>query len=109
MLNSIGKFAYEWYFVDSRGFWNGVLGFIKFMDRDFGVVANAYNWTSPLYGDYSYVGRAIGPLFRTFRILIGGLVYIAIILFAIFLYSLWLALPLLVVTMISLNLLDLFK
>lgn len=109
MLNSISKFAYEWYFVDSKGFWGGVIKFIKIMDRDFGVVANVYNWTSPLYGDYSYIGRAIGPLFRTFRILVGLAFYAAIFLFALFLYALWLVLPLLVAAMVIVNLLDLFK
>lgn len=109
MSNPLIKFAYNWYIEDSKNFWNGVLKFIKTMDRDFGVVANIYNWANPLYGDYSYIGRAVGPLFRTLRIFTGVLVYAAVALFAVFLYVFWLVLPLLVVAMIILNLLALFK
>ena len=109
MSNSISKFAYEWYFTDTKGFWKGVIKFIRIMDGGFGVMANIYNWTSPLYGDYSYVGRAVGPLFRTFRIIGGGIFYIGVFIFAIGLYILWFILPILVVAMIVLNLANLLK
>lgn len=74
------------------------------MDRDFGVVANVYNWTSPLYGDYSYVGKIAGPIFRTLRIIIGSAFYLGVIIFSLFLYAVWLALPPLIAIMIISNL-----
>lgn len=86
-----------------------MIKFIKAMDGDFGVMANVYNWTSPLYGDYSYIGRAVGPLFRTFRILAGLMFYAAIFILSIGMYILWFVLPLLVVIMIVLNLMALPK
>lgn len=104
MLTSVAKFAYKWYFTDSKNYWNSVILFIKFMDRDLGVVANVYNWTSPLYGDYSYIGRAIGPILRTLRIFVGGLAHLGIIIVAFSLYIFWLALPLGILAMIFLNL-----
>jgi hypothetical protein len=104
MLNSIAKFAYQWYFAGSKGFWGGVVKFIKTMDRDLGVVANIYNWTSPLYGDYSYIGKVAGPIFRTLRIFIGSVFYLGVVIFAFFLYAVWLVLPALIGFMIVSNL-----
>lgn len=109
MFNSAVKFVYKWYWTDSKSYWNGVMVFIKFMDRDLGVAANVYNWTSPLYGDYSYVGRVIGPILRTLRIFIGGLAYLGILIIAVFLFLLWLALPMGILAMIILNLASLYK
>lgn len=83
--------------------------FIKFMDRDLGVMANIYNWTSPLYGDYSYIGRAIGPVLRTFRIFVGLLAYLGITIIAFGFYIIWIVLPLGILAMIYLNLASLYK
>lgn len=105
MLDFIINFAYGWYIRGSKKFWNGIFGFIKSMDGDLGVVANVYNWTSPLYGDYSYSGRIIGPIFRTARIFIGSLVYIVVFLTALGVYAVWLALPAVVLIMFFSNLL----
>lgn len=105
MLNSIAKFVYGWYIYDSKSFWSDLTGLIKFMDRDFGVVANIYNWKDPLYGDYTYMGRVIGPVFRTARILLGGAVYAAVIIFGVLLCAIRLILPILAVWMVILNLL----
>ncbi len=109
MLNSVAKFVFKWYLTDSKTYWDGVISFIKFMDRDLGLVANIYNWTSPLYGDYSLIGKAIGPIFRTFRIILSAFAYLGIIIIAFFLYVLWLALPLGILAMIFLNLASLSK
>ncbi len=109
MLNSVAKAAYKWYITDSKSYWNSVIVFLKFMDRDLGLVANIYNWTSPLYGDYSLIGKAIGPIFRTFRIILSGLAYSGIIVIAASFYALWLALPLGILAMIFLNLASLSK
>lgn len=104
MLDSLAKFAYEWYFIGSKGFWSGVANFIKTTDRNFGVIANIYNWTSPLYGDYSYAGKIMGPIFRTLRIVFGSIFYLSVIIFSLFLYAVWLALPAVIAIMIILNL-----
>ncbi len=109
MLNSAAKFVYKWYFADSKSYWNSVISFVKFMDRDLGVVANIYNWTSPLYGDYSLIGKAIGPIFRTFRIFFGGLAHLLIFIIAFSFYLFWLALPIGIMAMIALNLANIYK
>lgn len=103
MLNFLGKFAYEWYIEDSRAFWNGFVGFLKFTDRDFGLIANIYNWLSPLYGDYSLIGKFIGPILRTLRILFFSLVYAVFFIVAVILYFLWLAAPAAIAVMILNN------
>lgn len=108
MLKFISQIIYNWYFLDSKTYWNEVILFIKFMDRDLGVIANIYNWTSPLYGDYSLIGKAIGPILRTLRIFVGGLAHLIILIIAFFLFIFWLALPLGILAMIFLNLMSLY-
>lgn len=105
MLDFIINFAYGWYIRGSKKFWNGAFGFIKSMDSDLGVIANIYNWTSPLYGDYSYGGRIIGPIFRTGRIFLGSAVCMVVFLTALAVYVIWLALPAVVLIMFFSNLL----
>lgn len=104
MFDFLIRFAYRWYISDSKNFWIGVVRFIKTTDRDFGVAANIYNWTSPLYGDYSYFGKIAGPIFRTSRIITGSVFYLGVIIFAFFIYAVWLALPPLIAIMIISNL-----
>lgn len=107
MLDFIINFASGWYIRGSKKFWNGAFGFIKSMDSDLGVVANVYNWTSPLYGDYSYCGMIIGPIFRTARIFIGSAVYLVVFLVALGAYVVCLALPAVILIMFFSNLLTL--
>lgn len=108
MLKFLAKFAIKWYITDSKFYWGEVIKFIKVMDRDFGLIANVYNWLSPLYGDYSYIGRVAGPIFRTFRIFMAAIFYLVVIFAAFFVYIFWLALPVIIAAMIFSNLAALF-
>lgn len=49
--------------------------------------------TQPLYGDYSIVGRIVGPVFRLIRASIAIVLYIAISIGIGLLYLLWIAIP----------------
>lgn len=47
----------------------------------------------PLYGDYSVVGRLIGPLFRLGRLSVGLFVYALLIVTLLSFWLLWVAIP----------------
>lgn len=51
----------------------------------------------PLYKDYSVVGRVVGFIFRTLRIIIGVVVYAVLGIACLGVYAAWVALPLAVI------------
>lgn len=109
MFGPVIKFFYGWYIDDTINFYNWFIGLLKTMDRDVGFVGNVQNWTSPLYGDYSYIGIVAGPVFRTFRILFGLTLYLVIAAICLAVYLFWIILPIMVIVMMFLNLLVLIK
>lgn len=109
MFSPIIKFFYGWYIDDSINFYNWFINFLKTLDRDIGLIGNLQNWTSPLYGDYSYTGIVVGPIFRTMRIFFGAFFYFAFISVSLTAYLFWIILPILVIAMMFLNLLILVK
>ncbi|MBU3925151.1 MAG: hypothetical protein V1732_03590 [Patescibacteria group bacterium] len=109
MFSFIVNFFYGWYVDDTINFWNWFVNCLKTLDRTVGLIGNIQNWTSPLYGDYSYIGVVAGPIFRTLRIFFGIALYAAIAIFSAIVYLFWIILPIAVVIMVFLNLLVLIK
>ncbi|KKT86168.1 MAG: hypothetical protein UX26_C0023G0007 [Parcubacteria group bacterium GW2011_GWC1_45_9] len=66
-----------------------VFYFLGTLDKNFAVLINARLWLQPLYGDYSPVGRILGPILRSLRIFSGVAVYSLILLLAFFLWLGW--------------------
>lgn len=109
MFSPVINFFYGWYVDDTRNFWNWFMDFLKTLDRSIGLVGNLQNWTSPLYGDYSYVGRVVGPVLRTLRIFFGVALYMVMAVFSLLIYLFWIILPIVAIIMVFWNLLFLFK
>lgn len=57
----------------------------------------------PLYGDRTILGYILGFIFRSGRIIIGGIIYAAIIALAVAVFILWLAIPVFIVYKIISN------
>ncbi len=57
----------------------------------------------PLYGDRTILGHILGFVFRSGRLLIGGIFYLLFIFFAAVVYMIWLAIPLFIVYKIILG------
>ena len=65
------------------------------LDKTFAITLNLRYFFAPLYKDYSIMGRILGIIFRTIRIIIGTIIYffisilfLGIVLFWIFLLPL---------------------
>jgi hypothetical protein len=98
-------FFRHWY-VD--GFFKAVhltLNFLERMDHRFALRITFKNWLQPLYQDYSFIGYLWGFVFRTIRILVGLVVYMLFVAFALGLFAIWAAIPLYVIYQVVFNLL----
>ncbi len=101
ILQSVLNFFVRWYGTGSQFFWSRVFEWFASLDRTFGVAINARLIMHPLYGDYSPVGRVIGPVFRLGRIALGAATYALLFVFAGAAWLAWLAIPaLLLITML---------
>ena len=86
-------FFHHWYLSGSRAIGRRFVVFLEDMDSVLALRATARNFFRPLYGDYSGVGRVLGVVFRTGRILIALLLYIFCTLLFAVMYAAWLLLP----------------
>jgi hypothetical protein len=86
-------FFHHWYIDGSRHFAHVFISFLERLDEVFAVKITLKYFFHPLYGDYTIVGRVLGIIFRSFRILIGGAVYVLAGLVFLVIYLGWLAVP----------------
>lgn len=97
------EFFRHWYL---DGFWRAggwTLSVLERLDRIFAVRINFNNLFKPLYQDYSLIGYLWGFLFRSARVLVGGIIYLAIALAAAGLYLIWAAAPVYIIFKIFSN------
>ena len=103
-IKGINQFLWFWYVQSSKDFWHREVAFLKQIERDIGVMINLKLILQPIFGDYSYMGRIIGPVFRLGRVLAGTIIMVASIFIVILIYLLWIILPPLAFLMVMLNL-----
>ena len=103
-IKGINQFLWFWYVQSSKDFWHREVAFLKQIERDIGVMINLKLILQPIFGDYSYMGRIIGPVFRLGRVLTGTIIMVASIFIVILIYLLWIILPPLAFLMVMLNL-----
>ena len=105
-IKGINQFFWFWYVQSSKDFWYREIGFLEQIKRDIGVMINLKLILQPIFGDYSYMGRIIGPIFRLGRVLVGTIIMIASIFIVTLVYLLWIILPPLAFLMVILNLIS---
>lgn len=86
-------FFHHWYVDGSRAIGHRFISALESADRSFAVKVTLVHFFEPLYRDYSVIGRILGVIFRTGRIIMGALAYFFIALFFAFIYVVWLAIP----------------
>lgn len=89
----IGEFFHNWYVDGSRAIANNFMLTLAATDQSFAIKVTLRHFFEPLYKDYSIIGRIMGVIFRTGRILLGGVLYILITIAFALVYVFWLAIP----------------
>ncbi len=69
-------FFHHWYVDASRRFAYAFTALLEYLDRTFAVKITLKHFFQPLYKDYSVIGRVLGVIFRSVRIIIGVGVYL---------------------------------
>lgn len=88
----IGFFAH-WYGDGSRAFLGAYRSASRSVEDVVASRAMLHLLFRPLYGDYSFVGRLIGPVFRLGRLAIGALAHAGLVFAFGFAWLAWVAVP----------------
>ena len=96
-------FFHHWYFHASRAIAHAFISFLERLDQTFAIKITLRHFFEPLYKDYSVLGRMLGVVFRSGRVLAGGVVYLFFgIIFLVF-YMIWLLIPPLIIIYAAIN------
>lgn len=93
LVYRIAGFFKHWYVGGSHVIGRRFMATLASADRSFAVAITVRHFFEPLYKDYTVIGRILGVVFRTGRILIGGMVYLVIVIIYAAIYLVWLAIP----------------
>ncbi len=104
LMKGISDFFVFWYWKSSKDFWQREIRFIKGVERDIGIIINLKMIMEPIFSDYTFAGRLIGPFFRLFRVLLGCACVAFFSCLIVVIYGIWLILPPVTLVMISKNL-----
>jgi hypothetical protein len=97
-------FFHHWYVDGSRAIGHQFIETLANIDRTVALKITLRYFFQPLYRDYSIIGRILGIIFRSGRVVVGVLFYLLItILFAIA-YLAWLAVPAVILYYVARNL-----
>jgi len=86
-------FLHHWYIDGSRAFGHALIATFERVDETIAIRVTLKHYFQPLYKDYSIVGRILGIVFRSGRIVIGLVVYLAIAAVFIGAYLAWVLIP----------------
>jgi len=92
-LMRITGFFRHWYADGSRAFLRRYRAVSGSLEDAVASRAMLHLLFRPLYGDYSFVGRLIGPVFRLGRLFMGGLAHGALALMFCIAWLAWLLIP----------------
>lgn len=97
----IKQFLRHWYINSFFIYSHFVVSFLEKLDKYFAFRINLRYLFNPLYQDRSIIGYGLGFIFRSSRLLSGSLIYLFIIVFAVFLYLIWLTAPIFIIYKIA--------
>jgi hypothetical protein len=96
-LYRIKDFFHHWYVDGSRWWGHRFWNILARADRTLAIKITLIHFFEPLYRDYTVIGRVLGIIFRTGRILIGAVVYLVLGMLFLIIYLLWLLLPIVLI------------
>jgi hypothetical protein len=91
------EFVHFWYIGSFFIYNHYVFSLLEKIDRVLAFKITLHHIFHPLYGDRTILGYILGFIFRSGRIIIGGIVYALIIVLATIVFIIWLAIPLFIV------------
>ncbi len=97
-------FFQHWYLNGFLTATDSLLNVLERLDHFFAFKITFKHLFKPLYQDYTLIGYLWGFVFRSLRLIFGGLVYGIIILAAAALYLVWAAIPIYIIYKIISNL-----
>lgn len=97
----IADFIKHWYLGGFKVFANFFISILEKLDKFFAIKITWRNFFAPLYQDQSIISHILGPIFRFFRLVLGGILYVSLIVAAIFIFLIWAAIPLCLVFKIT--------
>ncbi len=89
----IFDFFHHWYADASKVFFHKFISFLESLDQTIAMRVTLRYFFQPLFKDYTFIGRILGVVFRTGRILIGLAVYAFVFVIFLAIYVLWLSAP----------------
>ncbi len=89
----IADFFRHWYFGSFRLYSHFIISLLEKLDRRLAFKITLRHLFQPLYQDRTMIGYILGFFFRAGRLIVGGIIYIFVLLLAIFFYLIWLAIP----------------
>jgi hypothetical protein len=89
----IVDFFHHWYVDGSRYLGHRFVRILQSIDRRFAIRITILHFFEPLYRDYSIIGRILGVIFRTGRIIIAAVIYFFLTLLFLIIYAVWVLLP----------------
>ena len=89
----IFTFFRHWYLDGSRSFARAFMATLEYIDRSLAVKITLEHFFEPLYKDYSLIGRILGVIFRSVRVVIGVAVYVIVAIVFLCAYLAWVAVP----------------
>lgn len=97
-LSRIAGFFLHWYRGGSQAFLARYRSLSRTLENAVASRAMLHLLFRPLYGDYSIVGRIIGPVFRLGRLALGGIAHLMLATLFLIGWLAWLVLPPLLIT-----------
>ncbi len=86
-------FFHHWYVDGSRAFGRAFITSLAEVDKTVAIKITLRYFFQPLYKDYTVIGRILGIIFRSCRLLIGAVVYLILIATFLAAYLAWLLIP----------------
>ena len=91
------EFFRHWYLNSFRVFGRFIVFLFGKLERRFALRVTLKHFFEPLYQDRSLIGYILGFIFRTGRLIFGGVIYLILLAMAVFIYSIWLAIPIFII------------
>ncbi len=89
----IFEFFHHWYIDGSRMIGRSFMATLAAADRSLALRVTLRHFFEPLYKDYTFVGRVLGVVFRSVRVVLGLAIYLLLAACFVAIYVLWVVTP----------------